>query len=126
MPWFHLYPKVATESRTKFSYTVQGQYDGRRLLVTGNKRTSLNTQKTCMAEDVCVSKTCGRAYDHTSKNLPFTVDYDKIRNGASTTFSFKVYGNDTAPSIIQFCKSSPMTFMTAVLLGRPCIQHRQS
>ena len=76
--------------------TVQGHHDGRRLLVTGNKRTSLNTQKTCMAEDVCVSKTCGKAYDHTSKNLPFTIDYDKIRNGDSTTFSFKVRCNEAA------------------------------
>ena len=65
--------------------------------MTGNKRTSLNTQKTCMAEDVCVSKTCGKAYDHTSKNLPFTIDYDKIRNRESTTFSFKVRCNEPVP-----------------------------
>ena len=51
-----------------------------------------------MAEDVCVSKTCGKAYDHTSKNLPFTIDYDKIRSGDSTTFSFKVRCNETAHS----------------------------
>ena len=80
-------------------HTVQGHHDGRRLLVTGNKRTSLNTQKTCMAEDVCVSKTCGKAYDHTSKNLPFTIDYDKIRNGDSTTFSFKVRRSSAAPPL---------------------------
>lgn len=93
-------PESGNRCRPESSYIVQGQYDGRRLLVTGNKRTSLNTQKTCMAEDICVSKTCGKAYDHTSKNLPFTIDYDKIRNGDSTTFSFKVRSNDAAPSII--------------------------
>ena len=89
---------------------MQGHHDGRRLLVTGNKRTSLNTQKTCMAEDVCVSKTCGKAYDHTSKNLPFTIDYDKIRNGDSTTFSFKVRYNKTAPPCWNDLQCQPHDF----------------
>ena len=87
---------MAVAVTLSYMHTMQVHHDGRRLLVTGNKRTSLNTQKTCMAEDVCVSKTCGKAYDHTSKNLPFTIDYDKIRNGDSTTFSFKVRCNETA------------------------------
>ena len=94
-------------------HAVQGHHDGRRLLVTGNKRTSLNTQKTCMAEDVCVSKTCGKAYDHTSKNLPFTIDYDKIRNGDSTTFSFKVRCSEAAPTCwkgLQWQPNHPSCF----------------
>ena len=69
---------------------AQGHFDGRRLLVTGNKRASLNTQKTCMAEDICVSKACGKAYDRSASNFPFTIDYEKTKNSASTTFHFKV------------------------------------
>ena len=71
-------------------YNVQGQHEGRRLLVTGNKRASLNTQKTCMAEDICVSKSCGHAYDRTATNFPFTIGYEKKMNSGSTTFDFKV------------------------------------
>ena len=69
---------------------MQGHREGRRLLVTGNKRASLNTQKTCMAEDICVSKSCGHAYDRTATNFPFTIDYEKKANGGSTTFDFEV------------------------------------
>ena len=69
---------------------VQGHHEGRRLLVTGNKRASLNTQKTCMAEDICVSKSCGHAYDRTATNFPFTIGYEKKMNSGSTTFDFKV------------------------------------
>ena len=93
-------------------HTMQVHHDGRRLLVTGNKRTSLNTQKTCMAEDVCVSKTCGKAYDHTSKNLPFTIDYNKIRNGDSTTFSFKVCYDEADRLCWDDLQYQPHNFMS--------------
>ena len=61
--------------------------------MTGNKRASLNTQKTCMAEDVCVSKSCGHAYDRTATNIPFTIGYEKKMNSGSTSFDFKVRDN---------------------------------
>jgi hypothetical protein len=44
----------------------------------------------CMAEDVCISKSCGKAYEHTATNFPITISYEKSRNGGSTTFDFKV------------------------------------
>jgi hypothetical protein len=44
----------------------------------------------CMAEDVCISKSCGKAYEHTATNFPFRISYEKSRNTGSTTFDFKV------------------------------------
>lgn len=44
----------------------------------------------CMAEDVCISKSCGKAYEHTATNFPFSISYEKSRNSGSTTFDFKV------------------------------------
>ena len=43
-----------------------------------------------MAEDICVSKSCGHAYDRTATNFPFTIDYEKRMNSGSTTFDFEV------------------------------------
>lgn len=58
--------------------------------MTGNKRSAKNTQNTCMAEDICVHKTCGKAYDHTATNFPFTIDYQKTTSQEATTFDFRV------------------------------------
>ncbi|EIE18173.1 hypothetical protein COCSUDRAFT_34613, partial [Coccomyxa subellipsoidea C-169] len=68
----------------------EGQFEGRKLLVTGNKRSALNKQNTCMAEDICVHKSCGKAYDHTATNFPFTIDYQKTTSSEATTFDFQV------------------------------------
>ena len=48
-----------------------------------------------MAEDVCISKSCGKAYEHTAANFPFTISYEKSRNSGSATFDFKVRLNFT-------------------------------
>lgn len=58
--------------------------------MTGNKRSAKNAQNTCMAEDICVHKTCGKAYDHTATNFPFTIDYQKTTSQEATTFDFRV------------------------------------
>ena len=68
----------------------QGTFEGRRLLVTGNKRSALNTAKTCMAEDMCVAKACGKAYEQTASNFPFSIDYQKSTTSDATTFDFQV------------------------------------
>ena len=69
---------------------MQGTFEGRRLLVTGNKRSALNTAKTCMAEDMCVAKACGKAYEQTASNFPFSIDYQKSTTSDATTFDFQV------------------------------------
>ena len=43
-----------------------------------------------MAEDVCISKSCGKAYEHTATHFPFSISYEKSRNSGSTTFDFEV------------------------------------
>lgn len=43
-----------------------------------------------MAEDICVHKSCGKAYDHTATNFPFTIDYQKTTSSEATTFDFQV------------------------------------
>lgn len=68
----------------------QGAFDGRRLLVTGNKRSALNTAKMCMAEDMCIAKHCGKAYEQTASNFPFSIDYQKSTTSDATTFDFQV------------------------------------
>jgi len=84
--------------------TLQSSFEGRRLLVTGNKRSALKAQNACMAENVCVHKTCGKAYDHTAANFPFSIDYQKTTSSEATTFDFQVgepCPNSTAKKRLQ-------------------------
>ena len=57
--------------------------------MTGNKRLALNSAKTCMAEDMCIAKACGKAYDQTAANFPFSIDYQKSTSSEATTFEFQ-------------------------------------
>ena len=43
-----------------------------------------------MAEDMCVAKACGKAYEQTASNFPFSIDYQKSTTSDATTFDFQV------------------------------------
>ncbi len=57
--------------------------------MTGNKRSALNSAKTCMAEGLCISKACGRAYEQSAAAFPFSIDYHKSTSSEATTFDFQ-------------------------------------
>lgn len=40
-------------------------------------------------------KSCGKAYDHTAANFPFTIDYQKTTSPEATTFDFQVSSQGT-------------------------------
>ena len=61
----------------------------RRMLITGHKRPSLGS-RTCMAEEMCIQKFCGKGYDHTANKFPYTITYDKHATDSETTFEFDV------------------------------------
>ena len=46
--------------------------------------------KTCMAEDQCIAKHCGRGYDHTSQRFPYSVNYTKWAWPGEDVFDFRV------------------------------------
>lgn len=46
--------------------------------------------KTCMAEDQCISKFCGKGYDHTSQKFPYSVNYTKWAWEGEDVFDFRV------------------------------------
>ena len=57
--------------------------------MTGNKRSALNSAKTCMAEGLCISKACGRAYEQSAAAFPYRIDYQKSTSSEATTFDFQ-------------------------------------
>ena len=62
----------------------------RRLQVPVAGRNGSAGSKTCMAEDQCISKHCGRGYDHTSQKFPYSVNYTKWAWEGEDVFDFRV------------------------------------
>ena len=46
--------------------------------------------KTCMAEDQCIDKHCGKGYDHTSSKFPYSINYTKWAWPGEDVFDFRV------------------------------------
>ena len=46
--------------------------------------------RTCMAEDQCIAKACGKGYDHTSQKFPYSVNYTKWTWPGEDVFDFRV------------------------------------
>lgn len=62
----------------------------RELQVTGHKRSGGMGSKTCMAEDQCINKYCGKGYDHTANKFPYYVNYTKWEWPGEDVFDFRV------------------------------------
>ena len=62
----------------------------RRLQVPVAGKNGSQGSKTCMAEDQCISKFCGKGYDHTSQKFPYSVNYTKWAWEGEDVFDFRV------------------------------------
>ena len=67
-----------------------GRGSKRHLQVTGHKKGGGLGSKTCMAEDQCINKFCGKGYDHTATKFPYYVNYTKWAWPTEDVFDFRV------------------------------------
>ncbi|KAK9813800.1 hypothetical protein WJX73_010289 [Symbiochloris irregularis] len=74
-----------------------GRGPKRDLLVTGHKKGGGLGSKTCMAEDQCINKYCGKGYDHTATKFPYYVNYTKWEWPNEDVFDFRVCTNQCQP-----------------------------
>ncbi len=62
---------------------------GRHLLQPQHKKPTF-AQKSCMAEEVCMTEVCGSGYEHNANKFPYTAEYWKTPMEGATAFVFKV------------------------------------
>ena len=65
--------------------------------------------KTCMAEDQCINKYCGKGYDHTATKFPYYVNYTKWEWPGEDVFDFRVRGVAHPPArAVHTCGRVPV------------------
>ena len=75
------------------------------------------SSKTCMAEDQCINRYCGKGYDHTATKFPYYVNYTKWEWPGEDVFDFRV---SALPHSLR-----DLLLSTVTALNRVCTVHSE-